>query len=211
LRRPYGTPARSRWAAYPTLKRGANLRCAYGAEDRHTKGERVGMKTTEKQKKVLERLDEALLPFRVARKTGTEVEGWLRAVRHAEGVPVEEVARRLGVCRREIFRLENAEKESRIALRSLRHAAEALGCELVYALAPREGTLSEIARVESEGRKKDRTEKAQAQVKRPGWCAVIRKTLRKLMREVGLKIQKKRTEEKEESEWRKRWNSIARD
>jgi predicted DNA-binding mobile mystery protein A len=147
---------------------------------------------TEKQKKVLERLDEALLPFRVARKTGTEAEGWLRAVRHAVGVPVDEVARRLGVCRREIYRLENAEKESRIALGTLRHAAEALGCELVYALAPREGTLSEIARVESEARQRARTAKVRAHLKRPGWRAVMRKTLRRVMREVGIRTQKQK-------------------
>ena len=32
-RRPYGTPAIWGGTAYPALKRGANKRCAYGAED----------------------------------------------------------------------------------------------------------------------------------------------------------------------------------
>jgi hypothetical protein len=31
MRRPYGTPERIRGTAFPTLKRGANLLCAYGA------------------------------------------------------------------------------------------------------------------------------------------------------------------------------------
>jgi hypothetical protein len=30
-RRPYGTPVILGWPAFPTLKRGANKRCAYGA------------------------------------------------------------------------------------------------------------------------------------------------------------------------------------
>jgi hypothetical protein len=41
--------------------------------------------------------------------------------------------------------MERAEKESRIELGSLRRAAEALDCELIYALTPRKGTLGEMA------------------------------------------------------------------
>jgi len=51
---------------------------------------------------------------------------WLWAVRTAVGTPVEELARRLGVQQREIFRLEQAERESRITLGSLERAAEAM-------------------------------------------------------------------------------------
>lgn len=46
---------------------------------------------------------------------------------------------------REVFRLEKAEEESRIQLGTLRRAAEALDCELIYALTPRKGTLGEMA------------------------------------------------------------------
>jgi len=49
------------------------------------------------------------------------------------------------VSRREIFRLEKSEEESRIELGTLRRAAEALDCELVYALTPRRRTLNEMA------------------------------------------------------------------
>ena len=53
---------------------------------------------------------------------------------------MEELARRLGVKQREIFRLEQAERESRIALGSLQRAAEAMDCELTYGLTPKRGT-----------------------------------------------------------------------
>lgn len=36
LHRPYGTPERMNEPAYPTLKRGTNNRCAYGAVLCHT-------------------------------------------------------------------------------------------------------------------------------------------------------------------------------
>ncbi len=86
-----------------------------------------------------------LLAFRAARIAAGERRGWLRAVRQVVGIPVKEVARRLGVCRWEVFRLEKSESESRIMLGTLRRAAEALDCDLVYALTPRQGTLEELA------------------------------------------------------------------
>ena len=49
--------------------------------------------------KLRRELDEALLPFRLARKrkgdgTGWGGTGWLKSIRQAVGVPVDEVARR---------------------------------------------------------------------------------------------------------------------
>jgi transcriptional regulator with XRE-family HTH domain len=61
------------------------------------------------------------------------------------GTPVEELARRLGVQQREIFRLEQAERESRITLGSLERAAEAMDCELTYGLTPKRGTRGAMA------------------------------------------------------------------
>ena len=40
---------------------------------------------------------------------------------------------------------EKSETEYRITLNSLRQVADALGCDLVYALVPRQGTLHELA------------------------------------------------------------------
>jgi len=77
-------------------------------------------------------LDEAMLPLRLARRPkGKGKKGWVRSVREATGIPVEELARRMGVKRWEIRRLELAEEGSRIQLGTLRRAAEGLGCELV--------------------------------------------------------------------------------
>lgn len=71
--------------------------------------------------------------------------GWLRGVRQAVGLPVAEMARRMKVGESEIFRLEVAEVEDSITLRKLRAAAEALGCEVVYAVVPTRGTLEDLA------------------------------------------------------------------
>jgi hypothetical protein len=44
-----------------------------------------------------------------------------------------------------VQQLEKAEATDRITLGALRRAAEAMGCELVYALVPKSGTFTELA------------------------------------------------------------------
>ena len=57
---------------------------------------------------------------------------------------LREMARRLGKVPSLAVYLEKSEAENRITLGSLRDAADALGCELVYALVPKEGSLSKL-------------------------------------------------------------------
>ena len=85
--------------------------------------------------------------YRLGRAAAGERSSWVRALRQAVGISAVEFARRMGVSTREVFRLEKAEEESRIQLGTLRRAAEALDCELIYALTPKRGTLGEMAAV----------------------------------------------------------------
>ena len=63
--------------------------------------------------------------------------GWLRTVREALNMPQRELARRLQVSQPSVQALERREADGAITLESLERAAEALGCDLVYALIPR--------------------------------------------------------------------------
>ncbi len=62
--------------------------------------------------------------------------GWARAMRDALGMTAVQMAARLGVVQSRITALEQAEANDAITLKSLRQAAEALDCTLVYALVP---------------------------------------------------------------------------
>jgi len=92
----------------------------------------------------LKQLDRTLKPFRAAAKNPRPQKGWLRAIREAAGIPASEVARTLKTSRQLPVQLEKAEAEDRITLKSLRAAADALGCELVYALVPKANTLHDL-------------------------------------------------------------------
>jgi predicted DNA-binding mobile mystery protein A len=92
----------------------------------------------------LKQLDRTLKPFRAAARNPRPQKGWLRAIREAAGISASEVARTLKTSRQLPVQLEKAEAEDRITLKSLRAAANALGCELEYALVPRANTLHEL-------------------------------------------------------------------
>src|SRR5579864_2270893 len=71
--------------------------------------------------------------------------GWVKAVREALGMSAQKLADRLGVKRPRIAAIEKAEKTGATTLKTLRQAAEAMDCVLVYAIVPRT-SLDQIVR-----------------------------------------------------------------
>lgn len=104
----------------------------------------------------LKQLDRALEPYRAAREVPRPSKGWIRTIRQALGVSSGELARRLGTSRQLPLQLEKGEAGDRVTLKSLRAAANALDCDLVYALVPRAGGMKELienrARAEAKNR-----------------------------------------------------------
>jgi len=92
----------------------------------------------------LQQLDRALEPYRKARTVPRPSKGWIRAIRQALGVSSGELARRLGTSRQLPLQMEKGEAEDRITLKSLRAAASALDCDLVYAFVPRADSMQEL-------------------------------------------------------------------
>jgi predicted DNA-binding mobile mystery protein A len=69
--------------------------------------------------------------------------GWVRAVRDALGMSTRQLAGRMGVSQTSVVKLEQSEMSETVQLATLRRAADALNCDLVYALVPREGSLEQ--------------------------------------------------------------------
>ncbi|SRR6266571_6177260 len=84
----------------------------------------------------LEQLEEALRPFRKLTVTRRPALGWARAVREALGMTNAQLADRLRVKSQSIADMQESEVTETIKLQTLRKLAEALGCELVYAVVP---------------------------------------------------------------------------
>lgn len=62
--------------------------------------------------------------------------GWVRAIRDALGMTTRQFGARLGVAPSTVTGIEQGEVKDSVSLRTLRLAAEALGCRLVYAFVP---------------------------------------------------------------------------
>jgi predicted DNA-binding mobile mystery protein A len=84
----------------------------------------------------IEQLDRMVQPLRTL-KLARPQKGWIRALREAMGVSYTELGERLQANRTLAAQQEKAEVDDRITLRSLRVCADALDCDLVYALVPR--------------------------------------------------------------------------
>jgi predicted DNA-binding mobile mystery protein A len=89
-------------------------------------------------------LERMLRPFSPARSLLRPQKGWIRAVREVTGLTMREVAQRLGGTPALVAYLEKSEAEYRISLGKLRETADALDCELVYALVPKSGSVQDL-------------------------------------------------------------------
>ena len=98
----------------------------------NTEQTRLARKNLDRRLSKLDREAVAVPPF-----------GWIRAIREALGMSPAQLAARMGVSRPRINTLEKAEKTGATTLKSLRQAAEAMDCTLVYAFVPN-GSLDDI-------------------------------------------------------------------
>jgi predicted DNA-binding mobile mystery protein A len=93
----------------------------------------------------LKQLAAILAKFAPAKQTTRPARGWLRAIREAIGVPQQTVATAANIKRQTLIGFEKAEADDRITLRNLRRVANALGCDLVYAVVPKTGSIEALA------------------------------------------------------------------
>lgn len=83
-----------------------------------------------------QRLDERLAALKPTDRFTPPPKGWVRAIREALGMSGVQFARRMKVSPQSADALEKSEATGTVQLKTLRRAAEALDCTLVYALVP---------------------------------------------------------------------------
>jgi len=89
-------------------------------------------------------MDALLETWRTAQLSPRPRSGWVRAIRESLGMSAAAFARRLGMTPVGVRKLESAEASDAITLASLRKLAQALDCELQYALVPRNSLLQQV-------------------------------------------------------------------
>jgi predicted DNA-binding mobile mystery protein A len=98
------------------------------------RGPRVKRAELAKAARAFPRMNPALIP-----KTG-----WVREIRDALGISQSQLAARAGISRATVQQMERAEARRRITLSSLDRLAQAMGCQVAFAIVPKGGTLQDV-------------------------------------------------------------------
>lgn len=104
-------------------------------------------------------LETRLAPLRNRPELARPQRGWIRAIRDAYGMTTRQLAKRLGKSQSVIVEMEKGEARDSLTLGSLRQAAEALDCTLVYALVPN-APIEELRRIRARQIAAQRIERA---------------------------------------------------
>lgn len=94
-----------------------------------------------KKKIQIDQLESRIKRFSHARELPNPPTGWIRAIRLALGMSLQQLANKLTITKQSVQEIEMREKEGSITLRSLRETARALDMDLVYGFVPRDGSL----------------------------------------------------------------------
>jgi len=89
-------------------------------------------------------LDQRLAELRPLERFAVPRAGWIKALRESLAMSQADLARRLGLTQAAVASMERSEAGDKIQLDTLRRGADALDCELVYALVPRTGLESTL-------------------------------------------------------------------
>ena len=101
--------------------------------------------------------DELRTDDRLPRTAPTK--GWINTIRKALGMSAAQLAKRLGVTRAAVYKLEEREASRSITLKQLDKAANELDCDVIYTLIPR--TSVEVAiRSQSEAKAEEQLRQA---------------------------------------------------
>jgi predicted DNA-binding mobile mystery protein A len=92
--------------------------------------------TSSARKSARRHLDARLATLGPAARFDVPRLGWVRALREALGMSAAELGSRLGVSAQSVLALESSEVNDTARLATLRRAAEAMDCTLVYAMIP---------------------------------------------------------------------------
>ena len=89
------------------------------------------------KKLVREQVEKSLSQLNSLRNLKTPPYGWIRSIREALGMSGRQLAKRLGVTKQSVSRLEKDEVVGSITIKTLRNVAESLDCVFVYGFVPK--------------------------------------------------------------------------
>ncbi|MCC5933360.1 MAG: mobile mystery protein A [Candidatus Cyclonatronum sp.] len=98
----------------------------------------------DKQQLIISQLEKRVSAFSEAVAIPHPPSGWVKAVRNALGMTLEQLGKKLSVSKQAALEIEKREKEGRITINSLRETAHAMDMKLVYGFVPKDGSFEKL-------------------------------------------------------------------
>ncbi|MFK5891020.1 MAG: mobile mystery protein A [Flavobacteriaceae bacterium] len=92
----------------------------------------------------IEQLESKIKIFAPTTKIASPPTGWIKAIRLALGMSLQQLANKLSITKQSVRDMELREQSGSISLKSLREAARVLDMEFVYGFVPKDGNLDAL-------------------------------------------------------------------
>ena len=92
----------------------------------------------------LQQLNNKMGDFALLKQVAIPPTGWIKAIRTAIGMSMQQLGKKLSVSKQAILDIENREKSGSITIKSLKEIARALDMQLVYGFVPNDGSLDAL-------------------------------------------------------------------
>ena len=89
----------------------------------------------------LQQLNSKMRGFASLKQVAMPPTGWIKAIRTAIGMSMQQLGNKLNVSKQGIMDIEKREKDGSITIKSLREIARAMDMQLVYGFVPNDGSL----------------------------------------------------------------------
>lgn len=92
----------------------------------------------------LQQLNSKMLSFVELKQVAMPPTGWIKAIRTAIGMSMQQLGNKLNVSKQGVMDIEKREKDGSITIKSLREIARVMDMQLVYGFVPNDGSLDAL-------------------------------------------------------------------
>ena len=92
----------------------------------------------------LQQLNNKMLGFASLKQVAIPPTGWIKAIRTALGMSMQQLGNKLSISKQGILDIENREKEGSITIKSLKEIGRVLDMQFVYGFVPNDGSLDAL-------------------------------------------------------------------
>ena len=92
----------------------------------------------------LQQFNSKMLGFASLKQVAMPPTGWIKAIRTAIGMSMQQLGNKLNVSKQGVMDIEKREKDGSITIKSLREIARAMDMQLVYGFVPNDGSLDAL-------------------------------------------------------------------